>query len=49
MSRFSSLIGVFVLNILLGMFLDVVSVAILTIPILYPSVVALGYDPIWFG
>ena len=31
------------------MFLDVISAVVLTIPILYPSVVAMGYDPIWFG
>jgi TRAP-type C4-dicarboxylate transport system permease large subunit len=31
------------------MFLDVISAVVLTIPILYPSIVAMGYDPIWFG
>jgi C4-dicarboxylate transporter DctM subunit len=35
--------------ILLGMFLDVVSAVALTIPIIFPTVVALGFDPIWFG
>jgi tripartite ATP-independent transporter DctM subunit len=43
------LMGVIVLYILLGMFLDVISAVVLTVPILYPSIVALGYDPIWFG
>jgi C4-dicarboxylate transporter DctM subunit len=43
------LIGVIILYILLGMFLDVISAVVLTVPILYPSVVAMGYDPIWFG
>ena len=33
----------------LGMFLDWVGIALLTIPIFAPIVVALGYDPIWFG
>lgn len=33
----------------LGMFLDWVGIALLTIPIFAPIVVSLGYDPIWFG
>jgi len=34
---------------LLGMFLDWVGIALLTMPIFVPIVVSLGYDPIWFG
>jgi tripartite ATP-independent transporter DctM subunit len=33
----------------LGMFLDWVGIALLTMPIFVPIVVTLGYDPIWFG
>lgn len=33
----------------LGMFLDWVGVALLTMPIFVPIIVQLGYDPIWFG
>lgn len=33
----------------LGMFLDWVGIALLTIPIFAPIVKSLGYDPIWFG
>jgi len=35
--------------ILLGMFLDVYGAVVLTVPILYPVVTALGFDPIWYG
>jgi tripartite ATP-independent transporter DctM subunit len=35
--------------ILLGMFLDIMAGIILTIPIVFPMIVALGFDPIWFG
>ena len=35
--------------IVIGMFLDIVSVILITTPILLPIVVAAGYDPIWFG
>ena len=34
---------------MLGMFLDWVGVALLTMPIFVPIVIKLGYDPIWFG
>ncbi|WP_300514984.1 TRAP transporter large permease subunit [Aliiroseovarius sp.] len=33
----------------LGMFLDWVGIALLTMPIFVPIVIKLGYDPIWFG
>ncbi|UUP19810.1 TRAP transporter large permease [Nitratireductor thuwali] len=33
----------------LGMFLDWVGIALLTMPIFVPVVVNLGYDPVWFG
>jgi tripartite ATP-independent transporter DctM subunit len=33
----------------LGMFLDWVGIALLTMPIFVPIIVKLGYDPVWFG
>ena len=33
----------------LGMFMDAIGMLLLTLPVVYPAVVALGYDPIWFG
>lgn len=38
-----------VFYIALGMFMDVLSMMVLTIPIAVPVVVAAGVDPIWFG
>jgi TRAP-type C4-dicarboxylate transport system permease large subunit len=35
--------------ILLGMFLEGFAMLILTIPIVFPVIMALGYDPVWFG
>ena len=35
--------------IVLGMFMDVLSMMVLTIPIAVPVVVAAGVDPLWFG
>ncbi len=35
--------------IFLGMFMDWIGVALLTMPIFVPIVTGLGYDPVWFG
>ena len=35
--------------IILGTFLDQIAILILTVPVMLPLVVSLGYDPVWFG
>ncbi|MBW1673444.1 MAG: TRAP transporter large permease [Deltaproteobacteria bacterium] len=40
------MLGIFVF---LGMFLDLIGMMLLALPIIFPVVVALGFDPIWFG
>ncbi|WP_305577798.1 TRAP transporter large permease [Devosia sp.] len=37
------------LFIVMGCFLDAMAMIILMVPIVYPVIVALGFDPIWFG
>ena len=34
---------------LLGMFMDAIGMLLLTLPVVYPAVMALGFDSIWFG
>lgn len=34
---------------ILGAFVDAIGLLILTLPVVFPAVMALGYDPIWFG
>jgi TRAP-type C4-dicarboxylate transport system permease large subunit len=34
---------------ILGMFMDAIGMLLLTLPVVQPAVIALGYDPIWFG
>jgi len=34
---------------ILGMFLEVTSIILITMPIVYPTIVQLGFDPIWFA
>ena len=35
--------------IVLGTFLEGIAMMVLTIPIVYPMIINMGYDPIWFG
>ena len=35
--------------ILLGMFIDPISMMLMTLPVAYPIVITLGFDPVWFG
>jgi len=32
-----------------GLFMDALALILLTVPIIYPVILVLGYDPIWFG
>jgi C4-dicarboxylate transporter DctM subunit len=44
------IMGVIVLMYLIaGCFMDALAMIMLTVPIIYPVVVGLGFDPIWFG
>ena len=37
------------LLIVLGMFMDPMSLLVIVVPVFFPAVTALGYDPVWFG
>ncbi|MBI2854028.1 MAG: TRAP transporter large permease [Chloroflexi bacterium] len=41
--------SLYLLYLVLGCFIDGLSMMLLTLPVVYPIVVGLGYDPIWFG
>lgn len=45
------LIMVFILlaYAVLGMFMDAIGMLVLTLPVVFPAVMGIGYDPIWFG
>jgi C4-dicarboxylate transporter DctM subunit len=40
---------IMIVYLILGCFIDAMSMILLTIPIFYPLIVQIGYDPIWFG
>ena len=49
LSAISLLMVLILFYVVLGMFMDVLSMQVATIPIAYPIVTHLGVDPIWFG
>ena len=44
-----TLIVILLAYVILGMFMDALSMLVVTIPIVYPIILSLGFDPIWFG
>jgi C4-dicarboxylate transporter DctM subunit len=48
-SKYAVLTLIIFMYIILGMFLDIMSAIILTTPIFFPVILALGFDPIWYG
>ena len=49
LSKTQMLIALIVFYLILGMFMDTLSMMVATIPLTYPVVTSLGVDPIWFG
>ncbi|MBM3384930.1 MAG: TRAP transporter large permease, partial [Betaproteobacteria bacterium] len=43
------LLAIYAIYLVLGCFMDAIGMMLLTLPIFFPVVEALGYDPIWFG
>ncbi|NDK35025.1 TRAP transporter large permease [Rhodovulum sulfidophilum] len=48
-SPLATMLVILSVYLVLGMFMDTLAMIVLTIPIVTPIVVGLGYDPIWFG
>ncbi len=43
------MVAILLVYVILGAFMDQLAILVLTVPIVLPLVVALGFDPIWFG
>jgi C4-dicarboxylate transporter DctM subunit len=46
---FAIMTVIVVIYLIMGALMDEVSIQLLTIPVFYPLVMSLGFDPIWFG
>lgn len=49
LSRYLILTIILVGYLVLGCFLDATSMMVLTLPVIFPAIRKLGFDPIWFG
>jgi tripartite ATP-independent transporter DctM subunit len=47
--RYGVLALIMGMYLLLGCLMDAMAMIILTVPIIFPVIIALGFDPIWFG
>jgi len=48
-SRWTVMLAIMGLYIILGMFLDVIACMMITLPVIYPLILSLGFDGIWFA
>ena len=48
-SRYVLFVLILVLYLFLGMAMNIIPMIMLTLPILFPTILSLGFDPIWFG
>jgi len=44
-----TMIVIIIFYLILGMFMETLSMLLTTVPIVFPIVAGLGYDPVWFG
>lgn len=49
LGAYGTLAVIILAYLVLGMFMDGLSMLVITIPIVFPVIVSLGFDPIWFG
>ena len=49
MPNWAVMVAIMFMYLVLGMFLDVVSVMLITLPVVYPLIIAMGFDGIWFA
>ncbi len=49
LSRYFILAIILLIYLLLGCFLDATAMMVLTLPVIFPTIVELGFNPIWFG
>ncbi len=48
-SRYVKLIMILLIYVILGMFMEIVGMLALSLPVVFPVILKLGFDPIWFG
>lgn len=49
LSKWTILFLIILFYLILGLFMDLIGSMILTLPLVFPIIVSLGFDPVWFG
>ena len=49
LGRYGVLALIMLMYLLLGCLMDALAMVILTVPVMFPVILSLGFDPIWFG
>ena len=49
LSPIAYLIGFAILYLILGMLIDPIAIMVMTLPVMFPIMTSVGYDPIWLG
>jgi tripartite ATP-independent transporter DctM subunit len=48
-NRYVVLVAIILLYVVMGCFVDMLAGMVLTLPIIFPAIIKLDFDPIWFG
>ena len=49
LNRYAVLFIILSAYVLMGMVFDIYAILVLTIPVIFPTIIALGFDPIWYS
>ncbi len=49
LNKYAILVIILVLYIILGMIFDIYAILVITLPIIFPTMVAIGFNPIWYS
>jgi tripartite ATP-independent transporter DctM subunit len=49
LGKYGVLVLIMLMYLVLGCLMDALAMIILTVPIIFPVIISLGFDPIWFG
>lgn len=48
-SRYVVMLAIFIIYGILGCIMNIVPAILISLPMIYPTILAVGFDPIWFG
>jgi tripartite ATP-independent transporter DctM subunit len=49
LNRYIIFVFILLIYVVLGCLMNIIPMVMLTLPVIYPTIIGLGFDPIWFG